>query len=71
MSNKKTLLIIVVIILAVVAFLWWQKSNQFSPQATPPGTATELDQINKDLLDLDISDIDKEFEEIDKDLDTL
>ena len=70
MSNKKTLLIIVVIILAVVAFLWWQKSNQFFPQVTP-GTATELDQINKDLLDLDISDVDKEFEEIDKDLDTL
>ncbi|OGN05774.1 MAG: hypothetical protein A2750_04290 [Candidatus Yanofskybacteria bacterium RIFCSPHIGHO2_01_FULL_45_42] len=63
--NKKLYIIIIAAIIAVLAF-WWQLSRRASVEA--PLDTSDIDQ---NLEELEVNDLDKEFEGIDQELDTL
>jgi len=66
MTNKKLILIIIVIAAASLFYWWWS-----SKSGTPVPLADELEGINQDLDQLNVNDLDKEFEQIDQDLNNL
>jgi len=73
-KNKHTMYItIAVIAAAALAFFWWsQRPGVGEPALTPtPEIPAELEAINQDLENLNLNDLDTEFQEIDQELDTL
>ena len=84
MTKNLSITIIAVVLLLVVAvigivILRTQQSNYIvppapQPVATPPSGETPSDsttQINQSLNDVDLGDLDKEFQQIDADLNSL
>ena len=63
--NKKKVYIVVVIAAAAALFLWWWSSRQAVE------TPSDVSDINKELEGLNPNDLDKEFQQIDQDLNTL
>lgn len=60
--NKKSIIIIVVI-LAVLAFWWWLRQTVKTP--------SNVNDIEKELEGVSPNDLDKEFQQIDKELDAF
>lgn len=74
-GDKKTVLITVIAGLVVLGVLiWWMRQSQ-SPQQTgvspTPISDTESAAINQDLDNINISDLNAEFDAIDQDLQGL
>jgi len=68
---NKTFLIILAIIILLLAgiWLWTYKASAPSSQQITPTDATSV--INKDLQNIDTGDLDQEFQDIDKNLQSL
>ena len=64
--NKKTLIILIIAALILIGLWIWQK-----PEAPAETTADTTAVINKELESLDVGDLEKEFQSIDADLNTL
>ncbi len=83
--NKAIIIITVIIILAIIGvavwFYWSQTRNLESIQVEPPSAAPQqsatpkesdsVSDINADLEGIETIDLDKEFKEIDADLNNL
>lgn len=67
--NQKLLIAIVVIIL-IAAGLWYWQSNRVSAPAESTGDDTSA-TISQELGTVDVGDLDREFELIDADLNSL
>ena len=72
-DNKKTVLITVVAGLAVLgALIWWLKQVPVPQQAgVSPTPDAEAAAINQDIDNINVDDLNAEFEAIDKDLQGL
>lgn len=71
-KDRTPYLVATVVVVVVLAFVWWWFSRpDIQSPALTPEAALGLEQINQDLDELDIGDLDKEFDQIDQDLDTL
>ena len=64
--NKKLYTIIIIIIVAVVLQFWWWSVRQTAVEAP-----SDTSDINQDLEGLDVNSLDKEFEQVDRDLNNL
>ncbi|MBI4119741.1 MAG: hypothetical protein HY456_02765 [Parcubacteria group bacterium] len=75
MKKNTTILIIAVVVIMLLGLWWWQsKTTVYAPQApTPPSVSAQdtTGAINKDLNSVTVDDIDKEFKNIDSDLNSL
>jgi len=73
--NKKTFIVIVVIIVAIIIIAWWytQTPTTQAPTEGPAGgvPTDTTSEISKELESVDVGDVDKEFQEIDGELNTL
>ena len=73
--NKNILIVIVIVIVLVLAGVWfWSKQSSAPSQTQQPSSQEPSDttgSINADLEALDFPDVDKEFQGIDADLNTL
>lgn len=76
--TKNTLIVVVVIVLALLAIVYFrvQKPVDYEPQpvrtSTSPSPADDTTAaINNDLGEIDLGDIDGEFDAIDSDLNSL
>ena len=67
--NKNTIIIIVALGVLALAGVWWFQSNKGPLPAGQPTDTTEM--IIQDADALNVGDIDKEFQAIDTDLQTL
>lgn len=71
MKNK--ILIIILLVVAIAIFAWWQLKKSVIPPVSPG--VVEIDDttlaIDQDLENLEIKDLDKEFEEVDADIKSL
>ena len=68
--NKNTIIVIVVLGVLALAGVWWFQSNKSAtlPVSQPEDTAQ---MIVNDVDALNVGDIDQEFQDIDRDLQTL
>ncbi len=78
----KKILKIAALFAALAVLIWFLKPNQNPPSGTPqsegqtavtesvPSTESAA-QINKDIQTLDVNDLDKEFQDVDTDLNQL
>jgi len=64
--NKKLYTVIIIIIVAAALVFWWWSVRQISVEAP-----SDTSDINQDLEDLDVNSLDKEFEQVDQDLNNL
>lgn len=81
MKSIKSIILIIIIALAALAGWWfWQSGQLEAPQQLDTGTLPNLPevseedttgQIQDDLEQVDLGDIDAEFEDIDVDLNNL
>jgi hypothetical protein len=75
--NKKTFILIVVIVVAAIIIVWWytQTPTTQAPTEGPSGViappADTTSEISKELESVDVGDVDKEFQQIDGELNTL
>lgn len=73
--NKNILIVIVVVAVLVLAGVWfWSRQSSAPSQTQQPLTQESSDttaSINADLNALDLGDVDKEFQDIDTDLNSL
>ena len=68
--NKNIIIAIIVLVILALGGLWWVRSNKGSNYVPlQPNDTTGM--IIQDADALDMGDIDKEFQDIDKDLQTL
>ena len=72
--NNKIIILIVIIVLAVLGYVYQDKlMTYFGPatkvEITVPGDTTEV--INTEVQNIDIGDLDSDFESIDNDINTL
>ena len=68
--NKNTIIAIIVLGILALAGVWWfQSSKGPSPASEQPSDTTGA--ILQDADALDLGDLDKEFQDIDRDLQTL
>ena len=71
-DNKKTFLVIVAGIMVVGALVWWLKQVPVPQQAgVSPTPDAEAAAINQDIDNINVDDLNAEFEAIDKDLQGL
>ena len=72
-DNKKPVLITIVAgIIVLGALVWWMKQAPTSQQVqTSPTPDAEAAAINQDINNIDVGDLNAEFEAIDKDLQGL
>lgn len=80
---RQTLLIILLVVLVGVGIWWWRSTTmapatppvgRTPPVVTPPGTPSGDDSmtaINQDVQNIDISNIDSQFQSIDSDINSL
>ncbi len=73
-SKKGLILVIVIVIIVAVVGWWWISKNKSAPAEEQ--TAVEESQfteesINKDLESVNTGDLEKEFQDIDADLNNL
>jgi FtsZ-interacting cell division protein ZipA len=75
---KKTLIIILaIIIVAILVWYWWSSSSsapqqqETSPTVQNPAPNDTTSAINKELEGIDLGDLDREFQNIDSDLNSL
>ena len=61
----KKLYIIIIVVVAIVLVFWWWSSRQVSE--LPLST----DDLNKEVQELDVNNIDEEFQQIDQELENL
>ncbi|MDP3727613.1 MAG: hypothetical protein Q8R35_03165 [bacterium] len=69
--NKKLLIAIIVIVLAAAALWWWQSNAPATPSAGETVGSDDTAAISQELETVDLGDVDKEFQAIDADLDSL
>lgn len=78
--QKNLIAIIIILILVAVGigiWLWYSQEQALAPEELPQqiqapvGTQDKTSDIEKDLESIDTLDLDREFEEIDKDLQNL
>jgi cytoskeletal protein RodZ len=77
--HKEYFFLAIAIVIIAAGLIWWQISKysqeqEFvlpTPTATPNADTQEINSINKDMEDANISDLDTEFKDIDKDLNSL
>lgn len=62
---KKLYIIIVVVAVAALVYWWWSSKQVSVPEPS------DTSDINQELNALEVNDLDNEFEEINKDLETL
>ena len=72
--NNKIIFLIVIVVLSVLGYVYQDKlGTYFAPttkvEITVPSDTTEV--INTEVQNIDIGDIDSDFESIDKDINTL
>lgn len=70
MKNNKTIVIVVLIVLAIFAFSFWRGKLVQGP-STPDITADTTADIQADIQGIDIGDLNGDFEQMDKDINTL
>ena len=72
-ESKKTVLITVVAgVVVLVALIWWMKQAQVPEQVQiSPTSDPETAQINQDVDNINVEDLNAEFQAIDKDLQGL
>jgi FtsZ-interacting cell division protein ZipA len=68
--NKNIIIGIIVVAILVLGGLWWMRSNKSSGPAPLPAADT-TGAIIEDADALDLGDLDQEFQDIDRDLQTL
>lgn len=73
MKNKTGIIIAIVVIMALGYWYWSVNGTPLAtvPTATFNETADTTADISVDVQNIDIGDIDKDFEAIDKDINTL
>jgi len=65
------ILVLIVLVILVGVWYWWSRKT-VPPQPTPPSTKEDSTlTINQELEGIDIGNLDKEFQEIDQDLNSL
>lgn len=64
---NKWIIIIIIIMIAIGAGVWWKQSN--APVIPVPDDNTAV--IEQDLLTIDLGDVEKDMEMIDKDVNQL
>lgn len=72
--NNKIIFLIVIIVLAVLGYVYQDKLKTYFPETTKveitvPTDTTEV--INTEVQNINIGDLNKDFESIDKDINTL
>lgn len=85
-KSKTVLIILAVIIIAIIAVVWWQVEKKEPPVSeigptevptdvspeVPAGTLEDTTPvINQELQSINTGDLEKEFQQIDKDLNNL
>ncbi len=68
---SKKLSIIVIIIMAIAAVWFYKNKSGQEVSAPTPAPAANSAEVVKEVESIDLGDVDSEFEQIDKDLDTL
>ncbi|OIO48908.1 MAG: hypothetical protein AUJ39_01840 [Parcubacteria group bacterium CG1_02_42_13] len=71
--------VVLLLVVAIVGIVIWQMQSNYTPPtgepvATPPPSETPSDsttQINQSLDDVDLGNLDQEFQQIDADLNSL
>lgn len=70
--NKNTIIIVVVIVAVILGGVWWwlqRGTTEGQPSTQAPSDTTG--SIQTDLNNLDLGDLDKEFQNVDADLNSL
>ncbi|OGN02514.1 MAG: hypothetical protein A2655_02205 [Candidatus Yanofskybacteria bacterium RIFCSPHIGHO2_01_FULL_43_42] len=62
--NKKSYIIAAAVLIVVVVFWWWSRQANVE-------TPLETNDINQELEGLDVNNLDDEFKEINKEVETL
>jgi cell division protein FtsN len=86
-KSKTVLIIVAVVIVAIIAVIWWQMGgkkespvSKMGPTEVPTDVSPEVPAgtledttpvINQELQSIDTGDLEKEFQQIDKDLNNL
>lgn len=72
-GGKKSTVLVIILAVAVLAFIFWwvSRAPQTVPTVTPTATATVQEETLQEVNELDLGDVDSEFQQIDQDLNTL
>lgn len=86
-KSKTVLIVVAVVIVAIIAIAWWQMGSEKEPpidetgptevptdvpSEVPAGTLEDTTPvINQELQSINTGDLEKEFQQIDKDLNNL
>ena len=75
MSKKPSLVLIIVAVAVLALIIWWVNRSPVTKQAvvptpTPPAAVVQ-DELQQEANDLDLGDVNGEFQEVDRDLNSL
>ncbi len=70
-NNTKIIVIAVIVVIAVAALMWWNGMQPTIPTASTTPTGESLSAIQNSAASVDTGNLDQEFQNINKDVNSL